>query len=199
MSPKRSPSSSSCRARTFRSPAVAPSSGRCCKMTSSTSSGSWSIRSSWAAGSACLRTGAIRRRWSSWIQRPSARASSISPINQCRTKPLEGRGVFAPALSLLLAFIHQRPRRRVLGNPPSPLVASEGCSDVPRIPDEEAFAFVLHLDTGGSHPLAHRLDLLRVVEHHRPVAKPNPALRNGRYALATPDVETEVVMVAAGG
>ncbi len=41
------------------------SSGRCCKMTSSTSSSSWSTRSSWAAGSACLRTGAIRRRWSS--------------------------------------------------------------------------------------------------------------------------------------
>ena len=87
----------------------------------------------------------------------------------------------------------------VLGRPPTLLVASEDRGDVPRISNEEAFAFVLHLDTGGSHPLAHRLNLLRVVEHDGPVAQTYPALRDGRYALATPDVEAEVMMVAAGG
>ena len=38
------------------------------------------------------QTGAIRRRWSSWIQRPSAWASSISPTSQCRTKVIRGSG-----------------------------------------------------------------------------------------------------------
>ena len=80
----------------------------------------WSTRSSWAAGSACLRTGAIRSRWSSRIQRPSAQASSISPTSQCRTKAIRGSGRVASALPLLLAFIHQRPRRCVLGPPYRP-------------------------------------------------------------------------------
>src|ERR671910_2466712 len=71
--------------------------------------------------------------------------------------------------------------------------------DPPGVAHEKASTFaLLGRDAGRQYPLAHRLDLLGVVEHHRPVAQTHPALRDGRYALATPDVEAEVVMVAAG-
>ena len=62
---KRAPCSSSDPARTSRSRGVAPSSGRCCVRTSSTSLGSWSILSWWARGNASSRMAAIRRRTSS--------------------------------------------------------------------------------------------------------------------------------------
>ena len=43
------------------------------------------------------------------------------------------------------------------------------------------------------------LDLLGTLEHDRPVAQTHPALRDWRHALSAPDVEAEVVVVAAGG
>src|SRR3712207_2154507 len=81
----------------------------------------------------------------------------------------------------------------------SPRVAGEDHGDAPRISDEEAVAFaLLYLETGGSHPLAHRLDLLRVAEQDCPVVQTYPARWSGRYVLAAPHVEAEVMMVAAG-
>ena len=72
--------------------------------------------------------------------------------------------------------------------------------DPPRVAHEKATTFaLLHPDFGRKHPLAHCGDLLWAVELHRPVAQANPARRSGRYALAAPDVESEVVVVAAGG
>src|SRR5215217_2120634 len=70
------------------------------------SSGSWSTRSSWAAGSACLRTKAIRKRWSSWTRRPSARASSTSPTGRRTAEAIRGPGylILAPLLPLCTTF-----------------------------------------------------------------------------------------------
>src|SRR5215208_1559555 len=59
--------------------------------------------------------------------------------------------------------------------------------DPPRVAHEKATTFAL---LG---------DLLWAVELYCPVAQANPARRSGRYALAAPDVESEVVVVAAGG
>ena len=50
---------------------------------------------------------------------------------------------------------------------------------------------------GFPNTFTHSFDLLWVVEHNCPVVQPNPARRNGRHALTTPDVEAEVMMVAA--
>src|SRR5215208_4481708 len=70
--------------------------------------------------------------------------------------------------------------------------------DPPGVAHEKASTFaLLGRDAGYPYPLAHGGDFLGVVEHHCPVAQPYPALRDGRYALSTPDVEAEVVMVAA--
>src|SRR5215212_2289839 len=69
--------------------------------------------------------------------------------------------------------------------------------DLPRVAHEKAAPALLGRDAGFTDPADNRGDLLGVVEHHRPVAQTHPALRDGRYALAAPDVEAEVVMVAA--
>src|ERR671920_2175971 len=72
--------------------------------------------------------------------------------------------------------------------------------DRPGVAHEKASTFaLLGRDAGRPYPLAHCLDLLGVVEHHRPVAQTHPALRDWRHALSTPDVEAEVVVVAARG
>src|SRR5918995_4229526 len=72
--------------------------------------------------------------------------------------------------------------------------------DPPRVAHEKASTFaLLSRDVARPNPLAHCLDLLGVVEHHRPVAQTHPALRDWPHALSTPDVEAEVVMVAASG
>src|ERR671910_2966317 len=72
--------------------------------------------------------------------------------------------------------------------------------DPPGVARDKASTFaLLGRDAGRPYPLAHCLDLLGVVEHHRPVAQTHPALRDWWHALSTPDVEAEVVMVAAGG
>src|SRR5919106_4158459 len=72
--------------------------------------------------------------------------------------------------------------------------------DPPGVAHEKASTFaLLGRDAGRPYPLAHCLDLLGVVELHRPVAQTHPALRDGRNALSTPDVEAEVVVVAASG
>src|SRR5215211_4771841 len=73
MSRRRSPTSSVSRARSSRYWAAAPLCGCCLERASSTSSGSWSIRSSWAEGSASSRTEVVGRRWSSWTRRRLAR------------------------------------------------------------------------------------------------------------------------------
>src|ERR671913_792400 len=66
--------------------------------------------------------------------------------------------------------------------------------DPPGVAHEKASTFaLLGRDGGRPYPLAHCLDLLGVVEHHRPVAQTHPALRDWRHALSTPDVEAEVV------
>ena len=57
---------------------------------------------------------------------------------------------------------------------------------------------LLHLDTGHLHPLSNRGDLLGFFEYDGPVLQAHPAHRGGRYTLSAPEVETEVVMVAAG-
>ena len=92
MSQKKSPGSKSSRARTSVSWAAAPSSGHCWPRTSLTNLGSWSIRSSWAEGSASSRREAIRRRWSSWIRRRSPRAFSISPASRHRAEAKSTEG-----------------------------------------------------------------------------------------------------------
>src|SRR5215207_2826204 len=72
--------------------------------------------------------------------------------------------------------------------------------DRPGVAHEKASTFaLLGRDAGSPYPLAHCLDLLGLVEHHRPVAQTHPALRDWRHALSTPDVEAEVVVVAASG
>jgi hypothetical protein len=63
---------------------------------------------------------------------------------------------------------------------PASLVASEDHGDAPRISDKEAVILaLLHLDTGGSHPLAHRGEIGRVLEYDCPVAQTRPP-RRGR-------------------
>src|SRR5829696_2698316 len=86
-------------------------------------------------------------------------------------------------------FFMPRGSGRGLRAPRSPGVAHEKAS----------YFALLGRDAGRPYPLAHCLDLLGVVEHHRPVAQTHPALRDWRHALSTPDVEAEVVVVAAGG
>src|SRR5687768_12517869 len=72
--------------------------------------------------------------------------------------------------------------------------------DPPGVAHEKASTFaLLGRDAGRPYPLAHYLDLLGVVEHHGPVAQTHPALRDWRHALSTPDVEAEMVVVAASG
>src|SRR5918999_3942562 len=72
--------------------------------------------------------------------------------------------------------------------------------DPPGVAHEKASTFaLLGRDAARPYPLAHCLDLLGVVEHDRPVAQTHPALRDWRHALSTPDVEAEVVVVAASG
>src|ERR671920_2512366 len=72
--------------------------------------------------------------------------------------------------------------------------------DLPGVAHEKASTFsLLGRDAGRPYPLEHCLDLLGLVEHHRPVAQTHPALRDWRHALSTPDVEAEVVVVAASG
>src|SRR5918993_3860956 len=71
--------------------------------------------------------------------------------------------------------------------------------DPPGVAHEKASSFaLLGRDAASPYPLAHCLDLLGIVEHHGPVAQTHPALRDWWHALSTPDVEAEVVMVAAG-
>src|ERR671918_1785097 len=70
--------------------------------------------------------------------------------------------------------------------------------DPPGVAHEKASTLALLGGDGGRpYPLAHCLHCLGVVEHHRPVAQTHPALRDWRHALSTPDVEAEVVVVAA--
>src|ERR671921_2561730 len=72
--------------------------------------------------------------------------------------------------------------------------------DSPGVAHEKASTFaLLGRDAGRPYPLEHCLDLLGHIEHHRPVAQTHPALRDWRHALSTPDVEAEVVVVAASG
>src|ERR671912_1771871 len=69
----------------------------------------------------------------------------------------------------------------------------------PGVAHQKASTFaLLGRDAARQYPLAHCLDLLGVVEHHRPVAQTHPALRDWRHALSTPDVEAEVVVAASG-
>src|ERR671920_2095170 len=76
----------------------------------------------------------------------------------------------------------------------------KGHRDPPRIAHEKASTFaLLGRDAGRPYPLEHCLDLLGLLEHHRPAAQTHPALKDWRHALSTPDVEAEVVMVAASG
>src|SRR5215208_7118182 len=70
---------------------------------------------------------------------------------------------------------------------------------IPRVTHEETALALLRLDVGRQHPLAHGGDFPGILEHHRPVAKADPALRNGRYTFPAPDVEAEKVVVAARG
>src|SRR5919112_159671 len=70
--------------------------------------------------------------------------------------------------------------------------------DPPGVAHEKASTFaLLGRDSGRPYPLEHRLDLLGLIEHHRPVAQTHPALRDWRHALSTPDVEAEHVAVEA--
>src|SRR5919112_1461506 len=70
---------------------------------------------------------------------------------------------------------------------------------LPRVSNEEPTLLLLGLEAGRAGPLADSGDLFVLFEHHRPVAKTNPILRGWRHANPAPDVEAEVVMVAAGG
>src|SRR5215208_7167771 len=87
-------------------------------------------------------------------------------------------------------------RREALGG-------DEANRDPPRVTHEKAADSatftLLGRYAGSTDSLAHRGDLLGLFEHHRPVAQIRPALRGGRYALSTPDVEPEVMVVASGG
>src|SRR5215210_4201154 len=69
--------------------------------------------------------------------------------------------------------------------------------DPPRVAYEKAPFAILGRDACRPHPLVHGGDLLRFVEHDGPVAQTHPVRRGGRYAVAAPDIEAEVVMVAA--
>src|SRR5829696_5826143 len=89
-----------------------------------------------------------------------------------------------------------RELRRILF---SRLGGDEENGDLPRITREKAALMLFGCDAGSEDPLAYRGDLLLLFEHYRPVAQANPALRGGRHALSSPDVEPEVVMVASGG
>src|SRR5919107_4185997 len=72
--------------------------------------------------------------------------------------------------------------------------------DPPGVAHEKASTFaLLGRDSGRPYPLEHCLDLLGLIEHHRPVAQTHPALRDWRHVLSTPDVEAEVVVVASSG
>ena len=57
---------------------------------------------------------------------------------------------------------------------------------------------LLGRQAGRAGPLADSGDLFVLFEHHHPVAKTNPTLRGWWHANPAPDVEAEVVMVAAG-
>src|SRR5829696_607276 len=79
------------------------------------------------------------------------------------------------------------------------LVGDKDHCDPPGVAHEKPSTFaLLGRDGGRPYPLAHCLDLLGVVEYHRPVAQTHPALRDWRHALSTPDVEAEVVVAASG-
>src|SRR5918998_291503 len=82
-------------------------------------------------------------------------------------------------------------RRQVFGG-------DEEHRDAPRIAYEEAAVAALGRDARGPDPPADRGDVLGPFEHHRPVAQSDHAFRNGRYSFPAPDVEAEVVVVAAG-
>src|SRR5829696_6209547 len=127
------------------------------------------------------------------------------------------RGIIGPypciLASLLSRFLLSRTQhaRLLARSCREGMRGDEEYRDPPRVAHEKATTFaLLHPDFGRKHPLAHCGDLLWAVELHCPVAQANPARRSGRaqanparrsgrYALAAPDVESEVVVVAAAG
>src|SRR5215208_3614690 len=113
------------------------------------------------------------------------------------------RGIIGPypciLSSLLSRFLLSRTQhaRHLARSCREGMRGDEEYRDPPRVAHEKATTFaLLHPDFGRKHPLAHCGDLLWAVELHCPVAQANPARRSGRYALAAPDVESEVVVVA---
>src|SRR4051794_26665586 len=76
--------------------------------------------------------------------------------------------------------------------------AGDEDGDPPGIAHQQAAVALLVVDARRGEPVAHGGQRAAVAELDRPVAQADDALRDPRHAGAAPDVEREVVVIAAG-